>query len=129
METNKQYDEIVSKIIQNIINQSTYTNNEIVLWDFKQTKHTDRLYFNVACIVADMFDKQIYLQMPFFEYIKFKYKRRKRKNLHWVGRNAKWVSNEGKTSVYIIMEFIREYFDISEKLFADINNEYYGWIE
>ena len=129
METNKQYDEIVSKIIQNILNQSTYTNNEVVLWDFQQTKHTDRLYFNVACIVADMFDKQIYIQMPFFEYIKFKYKRRKRKNLHWVGRNAKWVSNEGKTSVYIIMDFIREYFDISEKLFADINNEYYGWIE
>lgn len=129
METNKQYDEIVSKIMQNVLNQSTYTDNTIVLWDFQQTAPMDRLYYNVACIVADLTDIKLYVQMPFFEYLLFKFKRRKRKNLHWVSRHAEWVNPEGKTSVYIIMDFIREYFDIEMSVFEEINNAYYGWID
>jgi hypothetical protein len=89
----------------------------------------DRLYYNVACIVADLTDKQLYIQMPFFEYLRFKFKRRQRKNLHWVSRHAKWVNPEGKTSVYIIMDYIREYYGIEMDVFEEINNAYYGWIE
>ena len=127
--TNKEYDEIVSKIVQNVLNQSTYTNNTIILWDFQQSASMDRLYYNVACIVADLTDKQLYIQMPFFEYLRFKFKRRQRKNLHWVSRYAKWVNPEGKTSVYIIMDYIREYYGIEMDAFEEINNAYYGWIE
>ena len=127
--TNKDYDEIVSKIVQNIINQSSYADNKIILWDFQQTSPPDRLYYNVACMVADLFDYPIYLQMPFFEYLKFKFKRRTRKNLHWVRRNADWLRLENKTSVYIIMDYVREYFDIDMNIFTEINNAYYGWIE
>ena len=129
LETNKQYDEIVGTIIQNVLSQSNFSKGTIVLWDFQLSVSIDRLYYNVACIVADMFDKQIYLQMPFFEYIKFKYKRRKRKNLHWISRKADWISIEAKTSVYIIMDYVREFYDINVQVFEDINNEYYGWIE
>ena len=127
--TNKDYDEIVTKIVQNIINQSAYADKKIILWDFQQTAPMDRLYYNVACLVADLFDFPIYLQMPFFEYLKFKRKRKTRKNLHWVRRNADWVCAECKTSVYIIMDFIREYFDINPSVFEEINDAYYGWID
>ena len=133
MEENKQlfglYDDIVGKVMLNVQNQAAYAKGKIILWDFQQTAPTDRLYYNVACIVSDLFNMQIYLQMPLFEYLKFKRKRKSRKNLHWVSRKAKWVSQESKTSVYIIMDFIREFFDIDISLFKDINDTYYGWIE
>lgn len=129
LDTNKEYDEIVGKIMQNVINQSTYTNNKIVLWDFQQLQSPDRLYYNVACIVADLFEQQIYLQMPLLDFLKFKRKHKKRKNIHWVSKNARWIPVEGQTSVYIIMDFIRSYYGFEMNKFKEINDEYYGWIE
>ena len=127
METNKQYDEIVRTIMQNVVNQSTYTDGKVVLWDFQQNCDADKLYYNVACIVADLFNEQIYIQMPFFQFLKLKYKQRKRKNIHWIDRKTNKINAMGKTSVYIIMNYIKDYYQIDEQKFADINNEYYGW--
>ena len=91
----------------------------------------DRLYFNVAAIVSDLRGEAMYLQMPFIAYVKLKWKRRKtRKNLRWV---TPWMADklpyEVKTSIYIIMDFIREYHDIPYKMFEDIQNEFYSWVE
>ena len=127
LETNKQYDTIVATIIQNVIAEMNRTNGRIVLWDFQQNQDTDRLYYNVACIVADLSNKDIYIQMPLLQYLKFKLTRRKRKNIHWIGRNCKWLTDDNKTSVYIIMDFVREHYGIDMKVFKDINDEYYGW--
>lgn len=121
-----EYDEVIKLLFQNIVNQSTYTNGDIVLWDFQQDQPMDQLYYNVACITSDIYSKQIYIQMPFFDYLKFKWKRKARKNIHFISRNTSKIPNEGKTSVYIIADYVREWLKIDYGMFEKINTEYYG---
>jgi hypothetical protein len=125
METNKQYDEIVAKLMQNILAEANLADGKIVLWDFQPTNTLDRLYYHVACIVADLFEKDIYLEMSFWEYLRFKYKNKNRKNLHWVWRKHTKLPDECKTSIYIIVECVREYFKVPITIFDDILKEYY----
>lgn len=129
MDTNKQYDEIVRTIMQNVLAERNIA-NRIVLWDFQEEQATDRLYFNVASIIADIYKENIYLQMPLIPYLKMKWHRRKgRKNLRWVGHfRANQLPEDAKTSVFILMDYVREYYDLPYEIFEDINNEYYGWI-
>lgn len=124
------YDEVVGTIMSNIIVERQRC-GKIVLWDFQHTNDWDRLYFNVATIVADMNREPIYLQMPFFDYLKLKWKRRKkRKNLRYLSRwRAEDIPQENRTSIYIIMSFIAEFYSLPEDFFGKINKEYYGWIE
>ena len=126
----RRYDEIVSTILKNILVERERC-GKILLWDFNPVDHGDRLYFNVAAIVADFNKEPIYLNMPLFDYLKFKWKRRKsRKNLRYFGpHRAAKLDNEHKTSIYIIMDFIREQMDFNYSLYKDINDEYYGWVE
>ena len=65
--------------------------------------------------------------MPLFDYLKLKWKRRKsRKNLRYFGPNrAAKLDDEHKTSIYIIMDYIRETMDFDYSLYKDINDEYY----
>ena len=125
LETNKQYDQIVGTIMQNIIAETNRANGKVVLWDFQPKSATDRLYYYVACIVADLYDKQIYLEMGLFDYLKFKKANKRRKNIHWVWRKFTLLPEEAKTSVYIIMSYISEYYSISMDIFDKINKEYY----
>lgn len=125
METNKQYDEIVAKLMQNILAEANLADGKIVLWDFQPTNTLDRLYYHVACIVADLFEKDIYLEMSFWEYLRFKRKNKNRKNLHWVWRKHTKLPDECKTSIYIIVECVREYFKVPITIFDDILKEYY----
>ena len=124
------YDEIVGTILKNILVERERC-GKILLWDFNPVDHGDRLYFNIAAIVADMNKEPIYLNMHLFDYLKFKWKRRKsRKNLRYFGpRHAAELDSEHKTSIYIIMDFIREQMDFNYSLYKDINDEYYGWVE
>lgn len=123
------YDEVVATIMSNIIVER-HRCSKIVLWDFQEDNDWDRLYFNVAAIVADMNKEPIYLQMPFWKYIKMKWKRRKqRKNLRYLfSWRAKDVPLENRTSVYILMDFVREFYNLPQSYFKKINDEYYGWI-
>ena len=125
METNKQYDEIIAKLMQNILAEANRADGKIVLWDFQPTNTLDRLYYHVACIVADLFEKDIYLEMSFWEYLRFKHKNKNRKNLHWVWRKHTKLPDECKTSIYIIVECVREYFKVPITIFDDILKEYY----
>ena len=129
-ETEIKYNQIVGTILQNVLAERNIT-DKIILWDFQESQSMDRLYFNVASIVADMGKERMYLQMPFFTYLKMKWKRRKtRKNLRWCGPlMAHKLPDEAKTSVYILMDYVREYHDVSYDTFEKINNEFYGWVE
>ena len=119
------YDKIVGTIVQNVIAESNLSNGDIVLWDLEPYNALDRLYYNVACLVSDIYDKQIYIETTLLNYLKIKMKNRKRKNLHWVWRKHTNLPNECKTSVYIIMEHVRQYYDIPIETFDKINKEYY----
>ena len=128
-ETEIRYNQIVGTIMQNVLVERC-TTKKIILWDFQESQPMDRLYFNVASIIADMCKECMYIQMPFFAYLKMKWRRRKtRKNLRWCGPlMSKKLPNEAKTSVYLIMSFVAEYYDIDMKVFEDIQKEFYGWI-
>lgn len=129
-ETEIEYNRIVGTIMQNVFAERNIA-NKIILWDFQESQSMDRLYFNVASIVADIGKECMYLQMPFFTYLKMKWRRRKtRKNLRWCGPlRSKKLPNEAKTSVYILMDYIREYYNEPYEIFEAINNEFYGWVE
>lgn len=125
-----EYDNVVGTIMTNVLVERERC-GKFLLYDFKGNNGAEKLYFNVAAVVADLRKEAIYIDMPLVSYIKFWLKRRKyRKNLRWFGpiRKRK-LDNEHKTSVYILMDFIREQLNISEELYNDINNEYYGWVE
>ena len=122
------YDEVVGTIMSNVIVEC-HRCGKIILWDFQEDNDWDRLYFNVAAIVADMGREPIYLQMPFWKYVRMKWKRRKqRKNLRYLSRSrAEDIPYENRTSVYILMDFIRNFYNLDKDYFKKINDEYYGW--
>lgn len=124
-----EYDVLVNSVYLNICAERKHI-GKIVLWDFQESQDTDRLYFNVATIVADLNDENIYLNMPLIDYIKLKWKYRKsRKNLRWVTPAMKnSLPNEAKTSVYIILDFVASTFKKDMKIFKEINDAYYGWM-
>ena len=124
------YDEIVSTILKNILVERERC-GKILLWDFNPVDHGDRLYFNVAAIVADINKEPIYLNMHLIDYLLFKWKRRKsRKNLRYFGSyHASKLDDEHKTSIYLIMSFICEQMEFDYSLYKEINDEYYGWVE
>ena len=124
------YDEIVNTIMTNILVERSRC-GKYLLWDFNPTCDTDRLYFNIAAIAADLNREFIWLNMPFIDYIKFKWHRRKtRKNLRYFGPiRQRLLDDEYKTSIYMIMDFIREHYNTTHDKFKEINDEYYGWYE
>lgn len=124
------YDEVVNTILMNILVERKRC-GKILLWDFCPEYPADKLYFNIAAVVADMNKEPIYLNMHLFDYLKFKWKRRKtRRNLRYFGPNdAMELDDEHKTSIYLIMDFVAEQMGISHDLFKEINDEYYGWVD
>ena len=128
-ETEKKYNQIVATIMANVLSERKIA-GRIVLWDFQSDQATDQLYFNVASIVSDMEKENIYLQMPFMDYLKLKWKFRKvRKNLRWCGpMMARELPDEAKTSIFILMDYIRDYYNEPNfNVFKQIENEFYRW--
>lgn len=124
------YDSVVSSIMTNVLVERERC-GKFLLYDFRQNEDADRLYFNVTAVVADLRKENIYLDMPFWDYVKFRMKRWKRRmNLRWFGPLAKKkLDNEYKTSVYLIMHFVAEHLYIPIDLFKEINDTYYGWVD
>lgn len=124
------YDSVVSTIMTNIMVEHTRC-GKFLLYDFKPELDMDRLYFNVAAIAADMMREKLYLHMPLLDYLKLRIKyRKKRTNLKWFSPwSEKKLDNEYKTSVGILMTFIKEQLELPEGLFKEINDAYYGWID
>ena len=120
------YDKIVNSIYLNVCAERNKADDDIILWDFQSTNPVDRLYFNVATAASDIYECRIYLDMPFFKFWKFCREHKGRKNICWISpRLKKALPNEVKTSVYIIMEYVRDYFNISMDTFKEINEAYY----
>lgn len=122
----KEYDHIVSTIMTNVlIERERY--GSFLLYDFNIDSDADILYYNITAIAADLRKENIYLDMPLKKYWKFKKNRKNRKNLKWFSPFKKRkLEDEFKTSVIILMEFIREQLNFSYELFKEINDEYYG---
>lgn len=123
-----EYDKVVNVIAQNVLVERQRC-GKFLLYDFDQTQNEDQLYYNVMAVMADVKKEKLYIDMPFFQYVKFKLHRfRVRRNLRWFGPiQKKKLSDENKTSVYIIMDFIREQLNLTDNFFKEINDEYYGW--
>lgn len=126
----KMYDNVVSTVMMNVIVEKQRC-GKFLIYDFDQTDDGNKLYFNVTLVAADLEKEKIYLDMPLLDFIFFWKKRRKnRKNLRWFNPiQKKKLSDENKTSVSIIMDFICEELKINYRLFKEINDEYYGWID
>mgnify|MGYP006988831418 CR=1 FL=1 len=124
------YDSIVSTIMTNVLVERERC-GKFLLYDFTPKDDSEKLYFNIAAIAADLKRENIYLDMPFWDYVKFKFKRRKRrKNLKWFSPSQKKdLGNEFKTSVIILMSFISEKMGVPVELFKEINDAYYGWVD
>lgn len=122
----KEYDHIVSTIMTNVlIERERY--GSFLLYDFNIDSDADILYYNITAIAADLRKENIYLDMPLKKYWKFKKNRKNRKNLKWFSPFKKRrLKDEFKTSVIILMEFVREQLNFSYELFKEINDEYYG---
>lgn len=125
-----QYDNVVNTIMTNILVERERC-GKYILYDFRPSDDADKLYFNVAAIAADLNKEKIYLGMPLLDFIFFwKKRRKKRHNLRWLNSiQKKKLSDEDKTSVSIIMDFICVQLKLNYRLFKEINDEYYGWID
>ena len=126
----KQYDSVVSTVMMNILIERKRC-GRFLIYDFDQSDDGNRLYFNVMAVAADLEREKIYLDMPLLDFIFFWKKRRKnRKNLRWFNPIQKRkLADENKTSTSIIMDFICEKMNLNYRLFKEINDEYYGWID
>ena len=40
---------------------------------------------------------------------------------------ARELSNNAKTSIYLLVDFVREFYDEKPETFEKINEEFYGW--
>ena len=125
-----QYDNVINTIMTNILVERERC-GKYILYDFQPSNDADKLYFNVAAIAADLNKEKIYLGMPLLDFIFFwKKRRKKRHNLRWLNPiQKKKLSDEDKTSVSIIMDFICVQLKLNYRLFKEINDEYYGWID
>ena len=125
----KLYDSVVMTVMTNVLVERERC-GKFLLYDFHPEKDADKLYFNVSAIAADLQRENLYLDLSFWSYVKFKIKWRKRKNLKWFGFFSKRkLKDEHKTSVYILMNFIAEHLRVSDEIFKEINDTYYGWID
>ena len=125
-----QYDNVVNTVMTNILVERERC-GKYILYDFQPSNDADKLYFNVAAIAADLNKEKIYLGMPLLDFFFFwKKRRKKRHNLRWLNPiQKKKLSDEDKTSVSIIMDFICVQLKLNYRLFKEINDEYYGWID
>ena len=127
MDKYKEYDNVVRTVMINILVERGRC-GKYLLYNFNPAKGAEKLYYNVAAIASDGNREKLYLDMPFFSYLKFKSKRKKRKNLRWFNPIQKIRMNDAlKASVSDIMNFIKKDLNLSDELYDLINDEYYGW--
>ena len=130
--TNQQlieYNNIASVVMNNVLAEKQRM-GDIILWDFQPDQDMDRLYYNVAALTSDVLGLNIYLDLPFIDYLKFKWKRRKgRKNIRRVNKKIKnRIGINDRTSIYEIMMFIQKELELDNYKFGQVNEAFYGWV-
>lgn len=129
MKTIQEYDKIVQAVMTNILIEKERLGN-FIIYKFNPDDDAQKLYFNVTAVAADLTRQPIYLDMSLWTYLCFRFKfGRKRKNLRWFGRLRREVNTKEIVDTQELMDFISKEFDIDRKMFNNINNEYYGWVE
>ena len=126
----KKYDEVVNVIMTNVLIERE-RNGKYILHKFDPTNDGHKLYFNITAVAADLNREKIYLDIYLLNYLKFCKKRcKKRSNLRWFSWfQKKKFSDENKISVDTLMNFICTELHLNYRLFKEINDEYYGWVE
>ncbi len=77
------YDQIIGSCMVNTYSLSN--EGKIVLKNFNPQSNLHMFEYQVAAIVQSMYqDRQIYLNMPLMQYLKFKWKNRKKIKLKWI---------------------------------------------
>ena len=112
------FDEIISVTYANIFSLSK--NSEIILKDFDYCCGISRTFLEVACMVAYITNKEIYLHCSLFNFIKAKLKK-KNKHIHWI-RKRKEV--EG-IDIYSVAAHEAVAFKQKPEVFDEIFKAYY----
>ena len=129
MKTIQEYDKIVQTIITNVLVEKERLGSYII-YKFNPNNNTHKLFFNVTAVAADLNRQPIFLDMSLWSYLRLRIKfGRRRRNLRWFGWRRRQYKSKEIVPVQELMDFIGKEFDIDEKMFNNINNEYYGWVE
>ena len=122
------YDEMVSTVVANVLTeQSRVKDKQIYIKWFEPSRFvSQKIYFYGACIVADVTQSKVYLDMPLHEYLWFKL-------THWKYRTQiKRIKRDNVplevVRTQLIIDHIEEYFKIrseANEIWNDILTTYY----
>ena len=116
------YDKIISSCMVNFYSFSK-DNDKIILRDFLSKSNTYLFAFEVAKIVSDIYpNKQIYIDMPFIQYIFFKIKNRKVK-LKYI-KKCEEVDNA--LNIEDMLDFVADSYGVEFSIFAEIYETYWN---
>ena len=115
----KLYDEIVSATYANIFSLSK--DRPIVLKDFYYSSGAGRIFLEVACMVAYIVNKEIYVQSSWIDFIRARIVK-KNKHIHWIRKNKKDI--EG-IEIYKVAAHEALAFKQQENIFDEIFEAYY----
>lgn len=114
------YDKIISSTYANIFSLSK--NNDIILKRFNYENSTSRVFLEVACMVAYITGKEIYLQTGIIDFLKVKLKK-KNKHIHRIKKSFQSIDGINIEQISI---FEAEAFQQNVQIFDDIFNAYYN---
>lgn len=122
---NKLYDEIVGKILQNVLIEEARC-GKIVIWDFRPKYVNDRLYYHISLIDSAIHgDAPVYLDMGFFSYLKFKFTHRKTRVIKRLKRKDVKELLDKRISSGLIVEFVKDFYKVDDNVMEDILEKYY----
>lgn len=114
------YDKILATVFQNVSSEDAY-NDGIYINGYKNDPICN-VYMEMVNSYADIHQKKITMLLPFFSYVIFILKHWKRwKKYCWGG-----TTNAPRyTSIQKIVNYVCDYFEVSDSVFTDIYKEYY----
>ena len=120
-ETLDLYDKIITSCMVNTYSFSK--NGKIILKDFNQNLKCYMFEFEVAKIVSSIYqDREIYIDMPFIQYIFFKIKNRKVK-LKYI-KKCEEVDNA--FNIEDMLDFVADSYGVEFSIFAEIYETYWN---
>ena len=121
------YDDIIGTLLMNVLSEDQRCGS-IVLKDFHIERPSHRLYFEAAVIANAICKTPIYMDMPFFKYVKFKYSkknRKMRKTIHKYNTSAAKTLKASPTKLSIILNHVADFYKIDNEVYTDILKAYY----
>ena len=116
------YDKIISSCMVNFYSFSK-DNDKIILKDFNQNLKCYMFEFEVAKIVSSIYqDREIYIDMPFIQYIFFKIKNRKVK-LKYI-KKCEEVDNA--LNIEDMLDFVADSYGVEFSIFDEIYETYWN---